>query len=112
MPPFFIVIPGSNKLLSETKSLDYRSVSLDILLCEVSKQLLSVTNHLGQTSLRVEVLRVLLHVLGKTVDSICKDSNLHLGRTGVSLVDLEFLNDSALCFCGNHLLHLSVIFYP
>ena len=95
-------ISGSNKLLSETESLNYRSVSFDILLRKVVKKLLSVTNHLGETSLRMEILRILLHVLGEGVDSIGEDSNLNLGRARVLLVDLVLFNKSGLGFLGNH----------
>ncbi len=98
---------GCSKLLSESKSLDYSSVSLDILLREIVKELLSVADHLGKTSLRVEVLRVLLHVLGKLIDTVSKNSYLNLGRTCVSLIDLVLLNESSLCFLRNHCLHLS-----
>ena len=94
----FAKISGSNKLLSETESLNYRTVSLDILLCKVIKKLLSVSNHLGKTSLRMEILRILLHVLGKAVDSIGKDSDLYLGRAGVVLVDLVLSDDGGLGF--------------
>ena len=105
--PAFIYIPGSKELLSETESLNYCSVSLDILLRKVVKKLLSVTNHLGQTSLRVEVLGVLLHMLGKLVDSVGKNSYLNLGRTGVSLIDLVLIDEGGLCFLRNHFVHLS-----
>ena len=87
-----------SELLSETESLNYRTVSLDILLCKVIKKLLSVSNHLGKTSLRMEILRILLHVHGKAVDSIGKDSDLYLGRAGVVLVDLVLSDDGGLGF--------------
>ena len=87
-----------SELLSETESLNYRTVSLDILLCKVIKKLLSVSNHLGKTSLRMEILRILLHVLGKAVDSIGKDSDLYLGRASVVLVDLVLSDDGGLGF--------------
>ena len=86
------------KLLSEAELLDNSSVSLNILLSEVVEKLLSVTNHLGKTSLRVEVLRILLHVLGEAVDSIGKDSDLNLGRTCVLLVDFVLSDDGGFCF--------------
>ena len=89
---------SKQKLLSETELLDNSSVSFDILLCEVVKELLSVTNHLGKTSLRMEVLGVLLHMLGKAIDSISKNSYLNLGRTGVLLVDLVLSDDGGFCF--------------
>ena len=101
------------KLLSEAELLDNSSVSLDILLREIVKELLSVAYHLGKTSLRMEVLGVLLHVLGKAIDSISKNSYLNLGRTGVLLVDLVLCDDGGLSFLSNHLfLHLSFYFSP
>ena len=101
----------ARKLLSEAELLDNSSVSLDILLREIVKELLSVTYHLRKTSLRVEVLGVLLHVLGKAIDSIGKNSYLNLGRTGVLLVDLVLCDDGCLSFLVNHLcLHLSFYF--
>ena len=105
MNPFPLIsdcIPGSKILLSETEALNKSSVSFDILLCKVCKKLLSVTNHLGETSLRVEVLGVLLHVLGELIDSGCKNSNLNLGRTCVLLVDLVMLNKGSLSFLSDH----------
>ena len=101
----------ANILLSETEALDKSSVSFDILLCKICKKLLSVTNHLGETSLRVEVLGVLLHVLGELIDSGCKNSNLNLGRTCVLLVDLVLLDESRLLFLRNHLSSPFLKFY-
>ena len=86
------------KLLSEAELLNNRSVSLDILLREIVKELLSVTYHLRKTSLRMEVLGVLLHVVGKAIDSISKNSNLNLGRTGILLVDFVLSDDGGFCF--------------
>ena len=108
-------IPGGKvrKLLSETESLDNCSVSLDILLHKIGKELLSVSYHLRKTSLRVEVLGVLLHVLGKLVDSGCKNSDLYLGRTGISLIDLVLFDKSGLCFLCDHCFFTFLkIFYP
>ena len=105
MNPFPLIsdcIPGSKILLSETEALDKSSVSFDVLLCKVCKKLLSVTNHLGETSLRVEVLGVLLHVLGERVDAVGKDRDLYLGRAGVSFIDSVSFNESGFCFLGNH----------
>ena len=86
----------SNKLLSESQLLNDFTISLDILLRKIVEQVLSVTNHTEQTSLRVEVLRILLHVLGEGVDAVGEDRNLYLGRAGVSLIDLIGLNELLL----------------
>ena len=100
------------KLLSEAELLNNRSVSLDILLREIVKKLLSVTNHLGETSLRMEVLGVLLHVLRELIDSGSKNSYLNLGRTGVSLIDLVGLDEGGLKFLCNHLFFTFLIYSP
>ena len=93
----------ARKLLSQAQSLNYGSVSFDILLSQVIQKLLSVTNHLGVSSLRMEILGVLLHVLGELIDSGCKNRNLNLGRTCVLLIDLILLNEGCLFFLRNHL---------
>ena len=100
------------KLLSEAEFLNYCSVSLDILLCKIVKKLLSVTNHLRETSLRMEVLGVLLHVLGELIDSGSKNSYLNLGRTCVSLIDLVGLDEGVLCFLRNHLFSPFIKLFP
>ena len=92
--------PGKRgaKLLSEAELLDNSSVSFDILLSKIVKELLSVTNHLRETSLRMEILGVLLHMLGKGVDSIGKNSNLYLRRTCVILIDFVLSDDGSFRF--------------
>lgn len=101
---------GRQELLSESELLDKCSVSLDVLLRKITEQLLSVTDHLGETSLRMEVLRVLLHMLGKDIYSVREYSDLNLGRTGVSLVDLVLAYYGGLCLLGNHLI-LTFLYY-
>ena len=71
-----------------------------------------MTNHLGQASLRVEVLGVLLHVLGELIDSGCKNSNLNLGRTSILLIDLVLLNKGGLCFLRNHFVFTFLFIFP
>ena len=86
----------SKELLSESQLLNDFTVSLDILLRKIVEQVLSVTNHTEQTSLRVEVLLVSLQMLGKRVDSVSENSYLYLGRTCVSLIDLISINELLL----------------
>ena len=100
----------SNKLLSESQLLNDFTISLDILLRKIVEQVLSVTNHTEQASLRVEVLLVSLQVLGKSVYSVSKNSNLYLGRTCVSLIDLIGLNELLLKLLIHVFFHLSYIF--
>ena len=70
-----------------------------------------MADHLRETSLRVEVLRILLHVLGEGVDAVGEDRNLYLGRAGVALVDLISLNEGGLCLLGNHRFFTFLIYF-
>ena len=61
-----------------------------------------MTDHTRQASLRVEILRICLEVLGKGVDSLGQDGYLNLRRTGVALIDLVGLNEGGLGFFRDH----------
>ena len=89
------------KLLSDIKLSDDRAVTLDICLLEVVEKVSSVTYHLKKTAAAVMVLVVSLEVLVKSVDSVCKNRDLYLGRTCVALVcSISFNN--CLLFCLKH----------
>ena len=94
------------RLFTQTELFDDGTISFDILLCQVSQQILSVANHLEQTALRMEILRILLHVLGQHVDAVGENSDLHFGRTGVVFASSVLGNDLLLEFFL-HLFHLS-----
>ena len=57
-----------SKLLSETECLDKLSVTVDVVLLEVLKQVLSASYHLEKTAVGTVVLLVRLHVNRQTVD--------------------------------------------
>ena len=73
----------ANELLTETELFDYCTVSVNILLLEISEKVASVTNHLEKTSSGVVIVLVDLQVSVKIVDSLSENSNLNLGRTCV-----------------------------
>ena len=83
-------------LLSDVQLLDDRAVTLDIYLLKVSEKVSSVTDHLEKSAAAVVVLMVSLEVLGKSVDAICEDRDLNLGRTCVALVGLVLVDDRLL----------------
>ena len=85
-------------LLSQTQLLDDRTVTLDILGCEVLEQTSSMTNHTEQTSVAVEVLFVELQMLGQGVDAVGEYGDLNLRGTGIALVHLVLLDDLLLDF--------------
>jgi archaellum biogenesis protein FlaJ (TadC family) len=95
------------KLLSQAKLFDDSTVSLNVNLLEVAKEVTSVTNHLQKTSTAVVVILVVLQVLVQVVDTACEKSNLYLRRTCVTLVCCVSSNDFVLV----HFFHLIKIFY-
>ena len=90
------------KLLTDTAAFDDRTVAFDIVLEKVVEELSSLTDHLLHTSAAVVVLGVLLKVLGELSDSLGKNSDLNLGRTGVAFVNREGLDDVLLVFLCDH----------
>ena len=57
-------------LLTEVKSLEDRTITLDINLLQVHKQLTTLTYEAQQRTLCAVVVTVALHVLGKVVDTV------------------------------------------
>ena len=84
------------KLLTDTKLFDSSSVSLNVLLLEIVKKVSSLTDHLEQTASGVVVLLVCLEVFCEVADSLCKDSDLYLGRTCVGFVSSVSLDNGCL----------------
>lgn len=93
---------GYWELLSQTEFRDDRAVSFDILLLQIAEQILSVTDHLGQTSLGMEVLRVLFEVFGQNIDPLGEDGDLYLGGAGVAFAGLVLLDQSGFGFFADH----------
>ena len=57
-------------------------------------------DQLQQPAPGVVVLRVRAQVLGELVDTPCQESDLHLGRAGVSLIATMLADDLLFCFPG------------
>ena len=89
-------------LFTQTELFDDSSVTRDVLLLKVAEKVSSLTNHLKKTSVAVMVLRVVLKMSVEGVDTVGEDSDLHLGRTGISLGELVLCDDLLLNFFGNH----------
>ncbi len=98
-------------LLSQAKLADDRAVTLDVVLLQVVQQTSSATDHLLQTAAAVEVLLVSLEVLGQVSDTVGQDSNLYLGRTGITLVGSVLLDDVELCVFLHGFFHLSLFLF-
>ena len=94
------IIPKN--LFTDTESFDNGTVSFDIVLEKIVKELSSLTDHLLHTSAGVVVLGVLLEMLGELSNSLGKNSDLYFGRTGVALVNSVFLDELLLEFLVKH----------
>lgn len=69
----------NTELLTKTELFDNSTVSVDVFLLEIRKEVTSMTNHLEKTSSGVVVVFVFFKVCGKVVDSLSENSNLHFG---------------------------------
>ena len=98
-------------LLSKTKLLNDSSVSFDVYLLEVVEKVSSVTYHLEEAATAVVVLVVALEVLGEVRNSVSKNCDLNLGRSGVTLVGSVLFNNCLLFCCCHFRIHLSKIKY-
>ena len=99
---YFLLTVADLKLLSQAELLNDSTVSLNVNLLEVAKEVTSVTNHLQKTSAAVVVMCVLLQMLVQVVDTACEKSNLYLRRTCVTLVYCILCNNFVLV----HFFHL------
>ena len=66
---------------------DERAVPLDVVAPQVVEQPTPASDEHEQAPAAVVVLLVDLHVLGQVADPLGEQGNLHLGRTGVGLVE-------------------------
>ena len=99
------------ELTSDTKLLDDSSVSVDVLLLEVSKKVSSFTDHLEHTSSGVMIVLVALEVLSKVSDSLGEDSYLYLRRACVLFAGSVSFDNSCFFFFSHHgVLPLFLIF--
>ena len=99
-------------LLSETQLCNDSTISFDILLLEVTKEVTSLTDHLKKTSSGMMVILVDLEMFGQVVDLTGKDSYLYLGRTGIVLAELVLSDDLSFFFFAHHNKYTSLKYFP
>src|SRR5262249_34306830 len=93
-----------SKLLSDPEGIDEPAVPVNALGLEVIEKLPPLADELEQAPTRVMVLGVHLEVLGQVRDALGQKRNLDLGRAGITLVLLKFLN--RVCFPAGGEAHL------
>ena len=82
-------------LLTQTESLNYGTIALDILTLEVAEQTTTLTYELHERAVGNVVLVVCLYMLCKVLDAISEESNLALARTCVGW-SLSILTENLL----------------
>ena len=78
--------------MTQFKFLGNGLVTVDVSVVQVIQQPPALTHHHQQPATRTVVFLAVLQVLGQMVDALGQQSNLHVGRTGVLLVQLELFN--------------------
>ena len=83
---FFARLPALS-LLSEIQSCQDGTIPLDVLLLQVVEKAPALTDHLEKAATAVMVVLVVGKVLVEVVDPLGKQRDLHLGGTGITLVE-------------------------
>jgi hypothetical protein len=97
-------------LSSQAQLANDSAVTLDIVVLQVVEEVSSVTDHLLKTAAAMEVVLVCLQMLGERCNSVGQKCDLHLRRTGVSLVGCVLL-DNALLFVFQHGFYFTFLFF-
>jgi len=96
-----------NVLLSDVQLIDYRTVTLNVNLGKIVKQVTAMSDHLEKTAAAVVVLFVILQMLCEIVDAFCENSNLNFRAAGVAFMYGVLCNNFLLLFfCECHVFHL------
>lgn len=94
---------SKENLLHNIQRLDDLGVSLLIIHLEVGKKFSALCNHRKKTTSCGIILLVILKVLGDLINTLRENSDLHLWRTSVLSVCLEFIDNLLLvCFLEWH----------
>jgi hypothetical protein len=70
-------------LLPDTQFFDELAVTLQVVLAEVGKQALTLTNQFHETAMGAEILLVLLEMGRQSGDTLSQQSDLAFDRAGV-----------------------------
>jgi hypothetical protein len=94
------VLPDT--LSADTQFIDQVAVALDTFIFQIIEQTPPLTDDFEQTAPGMVVLLMGAEVFGEIGNPRGKKRNLHLGRTGIPLVSLEFVDKFLFVFRGQH----------
>jgi hypothetical protein len=81
------------RLLTQTKTPDYRTVALDIPVLHIIEESASLADQLQQTTSGMMVLLVRLEMERQVLYPGAKQGNLHLRRTGIVVMQLVIVDN-------------------
>jgi hypothetical protein len=85
-------------LFAQPKTGNGGTVSLDVLVREVGQQAPPLADELEQTAAGVKIMPVGTEMIGKAVDALGQQSDLHLRRAGIFWVRSKLRNDGLFLF--------------
>jgi hypothetical protein len=88
-------------LAAKAEALNQRTVALNVNPLQITEQAATATNKKKKSTTGVVVVFVIFQVFGEFQNTVRQESNLDLGRTGVTGVGLILLDDG-LFGCGIH----------
>ena len=89
-------------LFLQTELLDNRVIAALVIRFQIAQVIAAVGDHLEKTAAGMKILRVLLEVLRKLVNLLGKERDLHIRRTGVSVVPGGTFHDRRLFLSCKH----------
>src|SRR5436190_9678950 len=99
-----------SKLFAQAKLFDQRTIAVGIARLQIVEQLAAPRHHPQQAAPRVVVLRVILEMIGKTVDACRQERDLNFRGTGVAARALMLRDDLRFFVnCYAHAHHLSSV---
>ena len=96
-----------DRLLAQLQLLRDRLITAHVGVVQVIQQTAALADHHQQSAARTVILAVLLKVLGQMIDPLGQQSDLHIRRTRVLLVQSKRFD--CLCFNLCHSFSLSIV---
>ena len=85
------------ELLAQLELFGDRLVAVKVGILQVVQQTASLTNHHQQPTARPMIFDILLQMLGQVIDPLRQQRNLHVGRAGIALMELEVVDGFRFC---------------
>ena len=89
-------------LFAKVQLLQQLVILWQIVPLQIIEELATARGHLEKPTARVKVLPVRAQMLGQVIDSSGEQCDLDLGRAGILVVSLIFVDDFGFNYCSGH----------